>query len=166
MYTGQSISCYDYVYHKDKYLYVTRTRDVKLPCKAHKEDAGYDFFIPNDMNPITIEAGKDVLIPAGVKVIVPDGYALVAMNKSGVATKLKLRTGACVIDTGYTGEVHIHLFNDSNSPVTLNPGQKIVQFVLLRLGMRDVEELDNETYEWLMQNSTRGAGGFGSTGSK
>lgn len=75
---------------------VCRVRDVKLPNKAHNVDAGFDFFIPNDFQPYTLLQGNDICIPSGVKVIVPEGYALIAMNKSGVATKKKLRVGACV----------------------------------------------------------------------
>ena len=85
-------------------LYVTRVRDVKLPQRAHDEDAGYDFYVPNDFAPYTLLPGNDVLIPSGIKVIVPKGYALVAHNKSGVATKLKLGHGAEVCDEGYSGE--------------------------------------------------------------
>lgn len=80
----------------DSTMKVCRVRDVKLPNKAHKIDAGFDFFIPNDFTPTVLEPGKDICIPSGVKVIVPHGYALIAKNKSGVATKKKLRTGACV----------------------------------------------------------------------
>ena len=78
---------------KNSVLYVTRVRDVKLPQRAHDEDAGYDFFVPNDFAPYTLLPGNDVLIPSGIKVIVPKGYALVAHNKSGVAKSLS-RAGA------------------------------------------------------------------------
>lgn len=145
-------------------LYVTRVRDVKLPQRAHDEDAGYDFFVPNDFAPYTLLPGNDVLIPSGIKVIVPKGYALVAHNKSGVATKLKLGHGAEVCDEGYAGEVHIHLVNHGSDAVIIKPGMKVIQFLLLEVGKQVVIEIGNDEYEKRMEQYTRGANGFGSTG--
>lgn len=141
-----------------------KVRDVKAPGKAHPEDAGFDFYIPNDFTSYYLAPGEDILIPSGIKVIVPEGYALIAMNKSGVATKQKLRVGACVVDTGYRGEVHIHLFNDGPSDfvVKLDPGMKIVQFVLVQIGTHQAEEISMDDYT--KYDSERGEGGFGSTG--
>lgn len=145
-------------------LYVTRVRDVKLPQRAHDADAGYDFFVPNDFAPYTLLPGNDVLIPSGIKVIVPKGYALVAHNKSGVATKLKLGHGAEVCDEGYAGEVHIHLVNHGSDAVIIKPGMKVIQFLLLEVGKQVVIEIGNAEYEERMEQYTRGANGFGSTG--
>lgn len=144
---------------------ITKIRDVKTPNRANSTDAGIDFFIPNDYDGTTsIEPGEAVLIPAGVKVEVPEGHALVAFNKSGVATKKGLTVGACVVDCGYQGEVHIHLVNNSSTTSEINPGDKIVQFVLLPLGDPAVELVDND--QLYTTESSRGAGGFGSTGTK
>lgn len=148
----------------DSTMKVCRVRDVKLPNKAHKIDAGFDFFIPNDFTPTVLEPGKDICIPSGVKVIVPHGYALIAKNKSGVATKKKLRTGACVVDEGYTGEVHIHLFNDGEKGVQLLPGEKIVQFILVQIGDHIIQEVTPELYDEMTITYERGTGAFGSTG--
>ena len=70
----------------------------------------------------------------------------------------------CVVDEGYTGEVHIHLFNDGKESVILNPGDKIVQFVLIKIGNRMIEEITPELYAEMTSKSERGAGAFGSTG--
>ena len=86
------------------------------------------------------------------------------MNKSGVATKQKLRTGAAVCDSGYTGEIHIHLFNDGTSDIVLEGGMKIVQFLLLKIGTQQAYEISQEEYEHRTNTSERGEGGFGSTG--
>ena len=145
-------------------LYVTRVRDVKLPQRAHDEDAGYDFFVPNDFATYTLMPGNDVLIPSGIKVIVPKVYALVAHNKSGVATKLKLGHGAEVCDEGYAGEVHIHLVNHGSDAVIIKPGMKVIQFLLLEVGQQVIIEIGNDEYEKRMEQYTRGANGFGSTG--
>ena len=145
-------------------LYFCKVRDVKSPVKAHPFDAGFDFFIPNDYGTRLLPPGTDILIPSGIKVDVPEGYALIAMNKSGIATKQKLRTGCAVVDSGYSGEVHIHLFNDGPIDVVLDGGMKIVQFVLVKIGTHQSYEISPEEYEERMNKSERGEGGFGSTG--
>ena len=142
----------------------SKVRDVKSPTRANSTDAGIDFFIPNDQNEIELRPQEKCLVPSGIKVNVPEGYALIAFNKSGIATTRELQVGACVVDCGYQGEVHFHLFNYGKSNVFLHPGDKIVQFVLLPLGDPAVEEVkESELYESV---SSRGEGGFGSSGTK
>ena len=141
-----------------------KTRDVKSPTRANPTDAGIDFFIPNDMPKVELRSGDKCLIPSGIKVDVPEGYALIAFNKSGIATGRELQVGACVVDCGYQGEVHFHLFNYGNNVVWLHPGEKIVQFVLLPLGDPAVEEVKEK--DLYTEVSSRGEGGFGSTGTK
>ena len=142
----------------------TKVRDVKSPKRANDTDAGIDFFVPENAGTITLTPGDSCLIASGIKVNVPKGYALVAFNKSGVATKKGLQVGACVVDCGYQGEVHIHLVNIGQEYTQLLPGDKVVQFVLLKLGNPILEEVSEENlYE---EESNRGDGGFGSTGTK
>tara|TARA_R110002020_G_scaffold468492_1_gene692806 strand:+ start:60 stop:497 length:438 start_codon:yes stop_codon:yes gene_type:complete len=141
-----------------------KVREVKTPTRANSEDAGIDFFVPEDQTAIILEPGESCLIPSGIKCNVPEGFALVAFNKSGVAVKKKLHVGACVIDCGYQGEVHINLTNVGDWHQRIFPGDKIVQFLLLQLGDPKVELVnESELYE---EESNRGAGGFGSTGTK
>ena len=144
---------------------ISKIRDVKTPSRANILDAGIDFFIPNDYNENTnIKPGDSCLIPSGIKANVPEGYALIAFNKSGVATKKGLHVGACVVDCGYQGELHINLTNVSAEYQTIAAGDKIVQFVLLPLGNPVIELVEeNNLYEAV---STRGEGGFGSSGTK
>jgi len=144
---------------------ITKIRDVKTPNRANSTDAGIDFFIPNDyVGDTEIFPGRSCLIPSGVKVNVPEGYALIAFNKSGIAVKKSLHVGACVVDCGYQGEVHLNLTNVGESPVYIKPGDKIVQFVLLPLGDPSIEIVEeNNLYESI---STRGEGKFGSSGTK
>jgi len=144
---------------------ITKIKDVKTPTRANSTDAGVDFFIPNDYNGKTeLFPGESCFIPSGIKVNVPEGYALIAFNKSGVATKKGLHVGACVVDCGYQGELHINLTNVSAEDQTIAAGDKIVQFVLLPLGDPSIELVEeNNLYEAV---STRGEGGFGSSGTK
>lgn len=142
----------------------SKTRDVKSPNRANSTDAGIDFFVPNDAEVVKVFPGENALIPSGIKVDVPEGFALIAFNKSGISTKKELQVGACVVDCGYQGEMFIHLFNYGNSIATLSPGDKIVQFVLLPLGNPYLQEVPESGLH--KEVSTRGEGGFGSSGEK
>jgi dUTP pyrophosphatase len=159
----------------------SKTREVKSPTRGTEQSAGIDFYIPNDWNdgqPYAIPPGGRVLIPSGLKVNVPTGYALIAFNKSGVASKTGLIVGACVVDEDYQGEVHLNMIN-TNQPsetfsgngdayathpgyVTINPGDKLVQFILVPVNYANPEETNvNDLYT---NTTERGEGGFGSTG--
>ena len=141
-------------------------RKGKMPVKAHADDAGFDFFAPMDMLEVTLLPGDDFVVQTGVRVGVPRGWALLGVNKSGVATKRKLTLGAKLIDSGYTGELGIHLFNIGNQPTKIGPGDKIAQFVLIPIGTSIVEELTEDEYWRRNRDTERGCGGFGSTGEK
>ena len=65
-------------------------------------------------NPSIFSREEALRIKSGIKVNVPQGYALIAFNKSGISTKLGLIVGACVIDSGYQGELSIHIINTSS----------------------------------------------------
>lgn len=139
-----------------------KIRDVKSPCRGHDTDAGIDFFIPNDFETSQIYPHDSINIPSGIKAKIPHGYALIAFNKSGVATKLGLDVGANVIDEGYQGEIHLHLVNTTNQFIKIEKGQKIVQFILLPVNYELPEEVSEE--DLFESKSERGEGGFGSTG--
>jgi len=144
-------------------MYYFKSRNVKSPERGTPQSAGIDFFIPDDWEPRPVFPTGDILIPSGLHVRTPPGHALVFFNKSGVATRHKLAIGACLIDEDYQGEVHFHLFNTGAWSVHLEPGQKIAQGVLLKINYAPARELKSlgELYD---EPSTRGAGGFGSTG--
>lgn len=145
----------------------SKVRDVKSPSRGTSKSAGIDFFIPNywnEGNALYMQPNSSVLIPSGIHVNVPEGYALIAFNKSGVATKKSLYVGACVVDEDYQGEVHIHVTNVGKESVTIEPGDKIVQFILIPVLYSNPVEV---SYEDLYQSETeRGVGGFGSTDKK
>lgn len=141
-----------------------KTKEVKNPVRGHETDAGIDFFIPEDFESITLQPNEDILIDAGIKVIVPKGFALIFKEKSGVATKKKLTIGACVVDSDYRGVVHLHLFNNGRNEVTLEPGDKITQGILVPIALGTPTEISEEEYN--SYDTERGEGGFGSTGTK
>lgn len=141
-----------------------------IPPKRKSGDAGFDFFVPaNYSRPFYLSPGEDILINTRVRSKFPKNIALIAFNKSGVATKKKLSVGACVVDSSYQGEIHIHLFNLGKDTIYIQPGDKLVQFVPIKI---DCEESINwvgtelSLEEFYGEKSERGSGGFGSTGDK
>lgn len=136
-----------------------KLRDVKSPERGTAKSAGIDFFIPNDLAPKFLFSGQDIIIKSGIKAKLPEGYALIAFNKSGVASK-GLNVGACVVDEDYTGEIHLHVYNRSKNTVRLTPGMKLVQFILIPVCYAKLEECNHLDFE----ASERGEGAFGSTG--
>ena len=142
-----------------------KTRDVKDPIRGHATDAGIDFFVPNNFGAVTLEPGQDILIDAGIRVVVPKGYALIFKEKSGIATKRKLTIGASVVDSDYRGNVHLHLFNNGTEIQSIEAGDKITQGLVVPISLCQTEEVSGEVYEEYC-NTERGDGGFGSTGTK
>tara|TARA_R100000008_G_scaffold85457_2_gene75443 strand:+ start:313 stop:783 length:471 start_codon:yes stop_codon:yes gene_type:complete len=152
-------------------LRVFRIRpEAKLPVRAYHSDAGMDlFYCPNgERSDIIFEEGLAInpreskVIPTGIKVEVPYGYMLEIKNKSGIASKRKLITGACVVDSGYNGELYVNLHNIGLDTQYIKPGDKIAQAVLIPIEYCGIEEVFEA--EVLNIDSVRGAGGFGSTG--
>lgn len=144
---------------KNNMLQIIKTRPVKTPEYGTLGSAGIDFFVPDDFIPKTLERHESVNIPSGIKTRFPDGKVLIAFNKSGVSTKKRLQIGACVVDSDYDGEVHLHLYNTGYTPITINPGDKIAQFILLDYHRATIQEVN----ELPARNTERGDGGFGST---
>lgn len=143
-----------------------KTKQVKTPTRGTGKSAGIDFYVPDDFETIKLSPNQDVLIPSGLKARIPEGYALIANNKSGVATKKKLVVGASVVDEDYTGEIHLHLINVGSEEVEIHPGDKIIQFLLEKQEYCGIEIVDSiESLHGDIQ-SDRGDGGFGSTGTK
>ena len=115
-----------------------------------------------------------VNIPSGIHSrMTKEGRALIAFNKSGVATKLGLDVGACVVDYTYQGEIHLSLINTSTNVVRIYQDMKIVQFVETPVFTNDIEITEStdvpatdylKFYEGMKQD--RKDGGFGSTDKK
>lgn len=155
-----------------------KVRNVKDPIWNFDENAGIDFYIPEksaftveelakfgnnviiEDNLIKILPHGDVKIPAGIKSKFPKNIGLLAVNKSGVATKNKLVVGACLIDTSYQGEWHIHLINTSDSVQYLEFGNKCVQFIPLTLYTEGCTVTVNAE-NFFTETTSRGDKGFG-----
>lgn len=145
---------------------VFRTRpEAKLPVRAHNTDAGMDFFFcPLEGAAVRIQPGQSVLLETGIKMQVPGNCMLQIMNKSGIASKKHLITGACVVDEGYTGEIFVNLHNIGKDVEFIEPGQKVAQGVLVRIEKPNLWEIyEDNIYEL---ETSRGSGALGSTGDK
>ena len=157
---------------------IAKVRDVKTPERGTEKSAGIDFFVPNDFNTIILGPGRDLLIPSGIKAAVPEGFMLMAAEKSGVVTSKNAtivagRTpkptaydsiiilGAKIVDEDYQGEIHIHLINVGDAPVIIKPGTKIAQFILVPVSYDNIEVVPEE--QLFSKITKRGDGGFGST---
>lgn len=144
---------------------------AKLPLRAHRADAGMDlFYCPNGERSdivthdgLAISPRESKLIPSGLKIEVPYGYMLEIKNKSGIAHKRRLITGACVVDSGYDGEIYVNLHNIGLTTEYIMPGDKIAQAVLIPIAQCDVEEVSLDV---LNEGTTRNDGAFGSTGDR
>jgi len=155
-------------------LKVYRIRGAaKLPVRAHESDAGMDLFYCPDgsdkklydcTSNFHVPPKESRLIATGIKVEVPYGFMLEIKNKSGIASKRQLLVGACVVDPGYNGEVYVNLHNIGHKTQIIEPGEKVAQAVLIPIVHCGIEEV--ATDEFLNLQSTRGEGGFGSTGNR
>lgn len=140
---------------KIKEIYET----IKLPARATVASAGYDFYLPFEIN---LDVGDEIMIPTGIRCRMQQDYALIIMPKSGLGTKSRLimYNTAALIDADYyssdnEGHIMIKLLYDlrnSNKPLSLPSGKSFVQGIFLPFG---ITESDNATG---IRN-----GGFGST---
>lgn len=150
------------------YMKMAVVGDVASPARANSgADAGIDLFVPRDFEEVILKPGESVKIPAGVKCEVPAGYALILFNKSGVAAKRSLIVGACVIDHGYSGIVHINMINVGTENQVIKPNEKIVQAIMVpAIPFETIIVPEDELYRDIHVAGNRGSGGFGSTGVK
>jgi len=139
------------------------------PVRANPSDAGLDLrWTPGETSEtvLQIQPGDTALVPTGCKFGVPHGYMLEIKNKSGIAYKRQLLVGACVVDSGYDGEVFVNLHNTGRETQYLQPGDKVAQAVVVPVvHARFVASEDPNLYEWYpITISDRGDGALGSTG--
>jgi dUTP pyrophosphatase len=131
---------------------------LPLPAYAHPGDAGLDLYA---REAVTLAPGQRALVPTGVAIALPDGYAAFVHPRSGLAARhgVGVVNGPGTIDAGYRGEIHVVLINlDAEHEVRLARGDRIAQLVVQevpRVALIEVAELPG---------SARDTGGFGSTG--
>jgi dUTP pyrophosphatase len=140
-----------------------KVRNVKDPEYGTRGSVGIDFFVPEEFDKFNVEPNESVLIPSGIKARLPVDTGLFAHPKSSIVTQKGLATGADTIDWDYEGEIHIHLFNYSESATSIEAGEKIAQFVLMPVINAKMFNVESEHNLYKDSNSERGEGGFGST---
>ncbi len=131
-----------------------------LPTYGTEYSAGADLYNLDEQ--ITIEPHATVLVHTGIATEIPEGYCGLIFARSGLATKRSLAPAnkVGVIDADYRGEIMVSLHNHSDKPQTVEAGERIAQLAIVPF-LKAEYELSEE-----LSDTVRGAGGFGSTGSK
>lgn len=137
------------------------TDTAKMPTRGDEGAAGYDLYA-DIKEPVTIAPHTCEKIGTGLSLELPHGYFGAIFARSGLATKHGLRPSNCtgVCDESYRGEYIVALHNDGWASKTVEPGERIAQLILLPYQVMEFEEVEE------LSDTTRGEGGFGSTGTK
>lgn len=130
-----------------------------IPTRGSEYAAGYDLYAAI-AETVVIPAHSTIKIPTGLALEIPIGYCGLIFARSGLATKEGLRPANCVglIDSDYRGEIIVALHNDTNVNKTISPSTRIAQIVFSPYKEETFEIVDD------LDDTTRGDGGFGSTG--
>ena len=131
-----------------------------IPSYGSAYAAGADLYSAEEE--MTIQPGETKLVHTGLAMQIPEGYVGLIYARSGIATKRGLAPAnkVGVIDSDYRGEIMVSIFNHSGEPQTIAAGERVAQIVItpyLTVNFTEADELDD---------TDRGAGGFGSTGTK
>ena len=131
--------------------------DLPLPGYAHPGDAGLDLYAADTT---TLQPGARALVPCGIAIAIPEGHVGLVNPRSGLAVDhgLTVLNGPGTIDAGYRGELKVLLINLGQDAVEIRHGERVAQLLLLPVALVDVREVDR------LDVTSRGAGGFGSTG--
>ena len=131
---------------------------VPLPARAHPGDAGADLAAAAD---VTLGPGERAVVPTGIAIALPDGYAAFVHPRSGLAARhgVTIVNAPGTVDAGYRGEIRVTLLNtDTGQPVRFQRGDRIAQLVIQRVERAVFHEVGS------LPGAARGDGGFGSTG--
>ena len=133
--------------------------DARIPEYKSSDAAGADLYACMS-DPISVAPYGITLVPTGLAIEIPSGYQGEVRARSGLALKegLFVLNGPGTIDADYRGEIKIILVNLSNEPVTINTGERVAQMVFQKVEKVELEETTS------LQETERGAGGFGHTG--
>lgn len=133
--------------------------NAKMPTKAHPSDHCWDFYAAESIH---VRSGETVIIPLGIKLILPKGYALIFKERSGLAKNGGI-IGAGVIDEGYRGPCNVifRWLHPDGQSFHISAGDKIVQGKLEKTLKADVISINRDDFNI---NTERSDKGFGSTG--
>lgn len=131
--------------------------DAVVPGRAYSGDAGLDL---SSCERVELAPGERALVPTGLAVAIPEGYAGFVQPRSGLATKhgISIVNTPGLVDSGYRGELLVNLVNtDKSEPFVVEPGMRIAQLVILPIPELELVEVDE------LPESERGVRGFGSS---
>ena len=130
--------------------------DATIPTKSNISDAGWDLY-SSGMATI-VYSGERKLISTDISIAIPDGYCGLIWPRSGLSVNSGIDILAGVIDSGYRGEVKVCMLNTSDTLVHIHPGDRIAQLIIQKVEDVSFTEVKN------LDDTSRGDGGFGSTG--
>lgn len=132
---------------------------AKLPTYGTAWAAGADLYVCLD-GPMTIAPGETKVLPTGLGIAVPEGHAGLIFARSGLATKRDLAPAnkVGVIDADYRGPLMVSLHNHGLQEQTIEPGERVAQLAIVPVMTPEMELVEE------LEDTERGAGGFGSTG--
>ncbi len=146
-----------------KELKIKKVREnAKIPTRATTGSAGMDLYACID-EPITLKKGDKAIIPTGIAIGLDDPhYAAFVYARSGLAIKhgIGLLNSVGVIDSDYRGEICVGVIKQTDPEYTIEPFERIAQMVIEPVELPEIVEVDN------LDDTDRGSGGFGSTGTK
>lgn len=146
-----------------KQLKIKKVREnAKIPTRATIGSAGMDLYACID-EPITLNGGDTAVIPTGIAIGLDDPhFAAFIHSRSGLAIKhgIGLLNSVGVIDSDYRGEICVGVINQIKEPYTIQPFERIAQMVIKPVELPEIVEVE------ALDDTERGAGGFGSTGKK
>lgn len=130
--------------------------DAHVPRQAYEGDAGLDLAA---CDAIHLEPGERAVVPTGLAVEIPDGYAGFVQPRSGLAARhgIGIVNSPGLIDSGYRGEIRVVLLNTSRDAFSVEPGMRIAQLVVAPVASVRLIEVDD------LAGSERGVRGFGSS---
>lgn len=144
-------------------LNIKKVREnAKIPTRATEGSAGFDLYACID-EPITLKKGDTAIIPTGIAIGLQDPhYAAFVYARSGLAIKqgIGLLNSVGVIDSDYRGEICVGIIKQTEEPYTIQPFERIAQMVIKPVELPELVEVQD------LDETDRGAGGFGSTGTK
>ena len=141
-----------------------------IPQYQHEGDAGFDFTAIVDYRDamgeysetVTVSPGEKYIVSTGLSMAIPKGYELQVRPRSGLAYKhgITVINSPGTVDSGYNGEIKVILLNTGSNPFDMSTGDRIAQGVINKLPSVEIREVN------VLPDTSRGAGGFGSTGAK
>jgi len=142
-----------------KIAITNRCPDLPTPSRATEHASGFDLRAAVEV-PLSLGPGERALVPTGISIAIPPGYEGQVRPRSGLALKhgISIVNAPGTIDADYRGEIGVILVNLAKEPFLIERGERIAQLVIARVPECELEIVDS------LDETSRGTGGFGSTG--